>query len=65
MEALLRENVWAIAGAVAAAITLAAIFLNRSPANAPPRVSTGLPVLGNVISFVKGPLKMIEHFYKR
>eukprot|EP00953_Heterococcus_sp_UTEX-ZZ885_P012841 7343-Heterococcus_DN1.PRE.1 len=65
MEALLRENVWAIAGAVAAAITLAAIFLNRSPANAPPRVSTGLPVLGNAIAFVKGPLKMIEHFYKR
>ncbi|KAG5175038.1 Obtusifoliol 14alpha-demethylase [Tribonema minus] len=65
LEAL-QANALAVAGSLLAAILVALLIFRKSdPKDAPPKVYTGLPFIGNVQCFVKGPLQMIQMFYEK
>lgn len=67
MEAL-RElpQTTLIAGGALVLCVFAALLsvLRRDPKGAPPRVSLGMPVFGNIVAFLRSPLKMIETCYQ-
>lgn len=68
MEAL-REmpQTTLIAGGALVLCVFAALLsaLRRDPKGAPPRVSLGMPLFGNIAAFVRSPLNMIETCYKK
>lgn len=53
-------------GALIACVILALLSaLRRDRKDAPPRVSMGIPVFGNIAAFLRSPLNMIENCYAR
>lgn len=62
----MSQTVLLAGGAVAACVFLALILaLRRDPKDAPPRVSIGLPVIGNIMAFLRSPLNMIRSCYEK
>lgn len=41
------------------------VVLRRDPKDAPPKVSIGVPLLGNIKAFVDSPMKMIGDCYDK
>lgn len=53
-------------GTLVAFVFLALLLaLRRDPKDAPPRVSLGWPVIGNIAAFIKSPLNLIQHCYEK
>lgn len=55
-----------LAGGVLVTFLLLALMsaLRRTPKDAPPVVSQGLPLVGNIAAFIRSPIKMMQACYK-
>ncbi|CAM9909662.1 unnamed protein product, partial [Discosporangium mesarthrocarpum] len=55
-----------VGGVALAAIVLVLIStMRREPKDAPPKVYLGIPIIGNIIAFIKGPLGMLDSCCKK
>lgn len=67
MEALrdMPQTALVAGGTLIVCIFLALLSaLRRDPKDAPPRVSMGMPLVGNIAAFVRSPLNMIQTCYE-
>lgn len=54
------------ASALAACVFLVLVSaFRRSPKDAPPFVRTGMPVLGNIMAYVRSPMNVIRQGYEK